>query len=328
MKISQKECRFWIGQLLVFIITLSIIGLSKQVYSQEKYPTRPIEIIVAYSPGGGSDTTTRLIAEYLIKKWNARVNVVNKPGGETIPANLELYAAAPDGYTVLTDQEGCSSLVGLTMEKLPFKVMDRTFFGTFSYAPLAFMVPSASPYKSLTDAMADAKKDPGRFTWASTGGNHDWLFRQFFRKAVVDISKTQVVLTKGGSQSATMVGGGHVKIGGTPMVSSRALVKAGAIRYLAIVRERNPEFPEVPTTAELGYPEINVGNWNGFSGPPKVPTHIVNIWEKTLKEIHEDPEFVSRLNGMGFTAFYLNPAGMRDFVIKQMEEVAELYRKK
>jgi tripartite-type tricarboxylate transporter receptor subunit TctC len=329
MKISSQKCRFWMGKLLVFILIISVIGLDKQAQSQEKYPTRPIDIIVGFSPGGGTDSTTRLIAEYLKKKWNVPLNVINKPGGGTVPASLDVYAATPNGYTMLADTESCSALVGLTMAELPFKVLDRTFVGTFCLAPLFFMVPAASPYRSLADAMADAKKDPSQFTWVSGAGNHDWLFRQFFRIAGVDVSKTQVVLVKGGAKSVAMVGGGHVKIGASPVVTSRALAQAGAIRYLAVSGDkRNPEFPGVPTTAELGYPTINAVNWTGFSGPPKLPTYIVNIWEKTLKEISEDLEFVSRLNKMGFTTFYLNSAGMRDFVMKQVEEVGVLFEKK
>jgi tripartite-type tricarboxylate transporter receptor subunit TctC len=221
-------------------------------------------------------------------------------------------------------------MIEFAITNLPFKVMDRTFISTFCITPFAFMVPSTSPYKSLKDAMEDAKKDPEHFTWISLGGTsgHDWLFRQFFKVAGVDVSKTQPVMVKGGTEAAAMVGGGHVKIGSSPIVSSRALAKSGALRYLAICRERNSEFPDVPTTAELGYPTINVATWVGFSGPPKLPSHIVDTWERTLKEIVKEPEFISRLAGIGSNVFYLDSAGMREFVKKQIEEIAELWGKK
>lgn len=323
---NKGKFRFWVSLITVFII-LIFIAWTKPIQSQEKYPTRAINIIIAYAPGGGTDTTVRLLTPHLKKKWEVTLNVISKPGGNTVPANMDVYSADPDGYTVLADQEGCSSMVGLAMKELPFKVMDRTFIGTIGRSPMVFMVPSASPYKSLGDVMVDVKKDPEQFTWTSLGGAgvYDWLFRQFFKVAGVDISKTQPVLVKGGSQAAALVGGGHVKIGATTIPSCRALVKLGTIRILAIARERNPEFPDVPTTAELGYPMLTAGTWVGFSGPPKLPPHIVNKWEKALKEILEDPEFVTSLKKIGFNPSYSDSRGMKEWVKKEMEEMQELF---
>jgi tripartite-type tricarboxylate transporter receptor subunit TctC len=323
---KKGKFRFLVSLITVFIILL-FIAWTKPLHSQENYPTRPINIIIAVAPGGGTDTALRLLTPHLKKKWGVAVNVISKPGGNTIPANMDVYSADPDGYTVLADQEACSSMVGLSMKELPFKVMDRTFIGTIVRTPMLFMVPSASPYKSLEDVIVDVKKDPKQFTWTSIGGTGtvDLLFRQLFKVAGVDASKTQSVLIKGGSQSAVLVGGGHVKIGGTTIPACRALVKSGAIRILAIARERNSEFPDVPTTAELGYPTINAASWVGFSGPPKLPPHIVNKWEKALKEILEDPEVITGLNKIGSYPFYSDSRGMKEWVKNETVEMEEVF---
>jgi tripartite-type tricarboxylate transporter receptor subunit TctC len=302
-----------------------LFGMVNQVYAQEKYPTRAVDIYVAFAPGGGTDSSCRLMAEFLKKKWDVPVNVVNKPGGESIPANLEVYAAKPDGYTVLADQEVCSSLLEISIGDLPLKVMDRTFISVACMAPFAFFVPSNSRFMTLKDAIEGAKKDPGNFTWAKGALGHEWVFRQFFKAAGVDISKTKPVVAKGGTPSVALVAGGHVGIGATPIVTSRGLARADKIRYLAVARERNPEFPNVSTTAELGYRDINVSTWVGFSGPPNLPANIVNTWEKTLREMVSSAEFLTALAKIGFSPSYLDSKGMKEHVNREMKELAELF---
>lgn len=318
---------FWGVLLSILAVICMLAGWSKQVQSQEKYPTRAIEIVVVFAPGGGSDTVARLTAPYLQKKWGVPVNIVNKPGGNALPATMEVYTATPNGYTLLVDQDASSSMLGAVIKDLPIKIMDRSFISLLCYAPMIFIVPSNSPLKNLEDLIAEAKKDPANLTWCSLGGSgaQDYFFRQLFKAIGVDVNKTKPVMVKGGAQTTAMVAGGHVKIGCTTVASARATAKAGAIRLLAIAEKRNPEFPDVPTTAELGYPMVNYVFWVGFSGPPKLPSYVVNAWEKALQELLKDAEFTSRLNNAGFYPFYLNSLAMKEYVRKQMEEVEELF---
>jgi tripartite-type tricarboxylate transporter receptor subunit TctC len=269
----------------------------------------------------------RLAAPYLNKKWGVPVSVVNKPGGNSLPATTELYSAAPNGYTVLADIDACSSMLGAVIKDLPFKIMDRTFISILCYAPMVFIIPSTSPHKTLNEVVAEIKKDPENFTWCSLGGSgaQDYFFRQLFKVIGVDVNKTKPVMVKGGAQTTAMVAGGHVKMGCTTVASAGATAKAGAIKMVGISEKRNPEFPDVPTTAELGYPSVNYVFWVGFSGPPKLSSHMVMTWEKALQELLRDSEFTSRLNNAGFYPFYLDSQGMREYVRKQMEEVTELF---
>lgn len=317
-----------IFSVLVMFILMSA-GWVNQVQSQEKYPSRAIEIIVPFAPGGSLDVVARLAGAYLKKKWGVPVNAVNKPGGNTIPANVEVYNASPDGYTIFTDQEASTALLGIAVKDIPFKVTDRTFIGNLVSTPNAFFVPGASPYKSLKDAMADAKNDPEKFTWASLGGisGQDLILRQLFKVGGVDITRTKPVMSQGGVQGAALAAGGHVKFGGgTTVASAAASWKAGTIRLLAIVRERHPGFPQdVPTIAEAGYPSITQEPLVGFTGPPKMPSYIVDLWNVALQEMLKDPEFNSRVINMGLRPFYLNPQKMKESLKELIEEVADLY---
>jgi tripartite-type tricarboxylate transporter receptor subunit TctC len=310
---------------LLFVMVTFLITAADQVQSQEKYPSSPIEIICPLAPGGGTDIIARLMAGYLKKKWGVPVNVVNKTGGFGIPATVDLYNSRPDGYTIFADIEATCSFMEYSGKDLPFKVMDRTFIGVTCYSPFVFMVPATSPHKTLASIMAEAKKDPANFSYVVGAINQDFIFRQLFKVFGVDFSKAKPVLSKGGAESTVMIAGGHVGIGTTTPQTCRAAVKAGNIRLLAVTVHRDPEFKDVPTTAELGYPSVNLVTFEGYSGPPKMSSDIVTIWENAFKEMLKDSDFLSRLATMGFHPWYLNSVQFKDYVAKQTDEARELF---
>lgn len=321
----KRKRLFHVG--LMLVLTIIITGWNEQAQSQVKYPTRAIDIIVPFAPGGGVDQSARILAAYLSKKWGVPINVINKPGGNTLPANMDLYSAAPDGYTLLNDSPPSSSMLQAVVKDLPFKMMDRTFIVGYISWLQVFMVPSSSPYKTLNDVIADAKKDPENFTWGSLGGASglDMLTRQLFKAIGVDVMKTKPVMFKGGAQVTAAVAGGHIKLGSTSPVAARAPFKAGAIRIPAITRVRYPEFPDVPTTAELGYPSVNCVQWAALSGPPKMPSYIVEFWEREVEEMLKNPEVAKQIENIGFGRDYKKSATVREEVRKEAEEVADLW---
>jgi tripartite-type tricarboxylate transporter receptor subunit TctC len=313
------------GFILILLIGV-LTGWAENAAPQEKYPTRAINLIVPFSPGGSTDMTARITAPLLSKKWGVPINVINKPGGNTLPAQVEVYNSPPDGYTIYTDGQPTSTLV--VMKVLPFKVMDRTFIAATLAIPNIMVVPTNSPYKNFHDVITDAKKDPENFTWGSLGGvgGTDLISRQFLKAIAVDFIKTRPVMAKGGAAVAALAAGGHVKIAWVSIISGLPLIQGGSERVITLTtEERSPLFPEIPTTAELGYPNVNFIFWIGLSGPPKMPSNIVEIWGKALKEIEEDPEYISQVKKAGFMQFYKNTREMKEFLTKESEEVAGLY---
>lgn len=323
---SQKK--IILNVLLIGLCMFVTLGFPKHLQSQDKYPTRGIDIVVPWAPGGSTDLTSRVMADYLKKKWRVPVNIVNKTGGGGVPACLEVYKAKPDGYTILADSGTSNSTMEVFIKDLPFKVMDRTFIGAHSDVPFIFAVPTASPFQSLKDLADDAKKDPGHFTWG-TGGNMGFqvtAMRQFFKEIGIDISKTREVVSTGGSQVIVLVAGGHIKVGGGSPSSCLPAFQAGTIRLLAATsKERFPGFPNTPTTAEQGYPGINAHQWNGVSGPPKLPLYIVEIWEKALQEMVKDPEVISRMRAVASVTMYQNSRELRSFVERDTQEIKMLW---
>lgn len=322
----KRSKAFSVG-IVVLLLAAIFSTWGGQGYSQPKYPTKPIDIIVPFKPAGGTDSVIRVIAPFLNKKWGVPINVVNKPGGNTLPGSVEVFDSSPNGYTLLADCNASSSMLGVVIKNIPFSIMDKTFLGIVANGPLALMVNAKSPYKTIEDVKSEVRRDPDNFTWVSLGGvsGPDFITRQFFKAIGVDVSKTKPVMGTGGTDVQTLVAGGHVKLGGTNIISAKAAIQAGLIRVLGIARVRDPDFPNIPTFAELGYPGINHVWWVGFSGPPKIPSYIVDTWDKALKEIMKDPEYVSRLKGIGFYPFYQNSGDMKEYIRKETEEVAELY---
>jgi tripartite-type tricarboxylate transporter receptor subunit TctC len=313
--------------LLLFWIPLMLTGWVVRVESQDKYPDKAIDIVVPVPPGGGADLFSRVTADFLKKKWGVSVHVVNKPGGGTVIGAQEVYKAAPDGYTILSDAPLGDTMLEITIKDLPFKVLDRTFIASVVRTPYVFYVPSTSPSKSLKDVEADAKRDPSHFTWGLFGGAGpaDFPSRQFFKAIGLDISKTKPVSIRGGAETLTLLAGGHIKLGVSSPASGLPHISAGTVRVVAVTGYRAPQFPEIPTAVEQGYPTVTAVSYYGFSGPPKLSPHIVAKWEEALQEMLKTQAFVSKLKTLDQDAFYINSHDLREFVKHGMEEAAKLW---
>lgn len=322
----NKRTRFWIGLFSVLTVLLTIwIG---EVQCQEKYPTRPIQIIVPFAPGGGTDFTARIMGSYASKIWGVPVNVVNKPGGNAVPACLEVYGARPDGYTLLADSNPTATALPVAVKDLPFKIMDRTFIAMATITPMVVIVPPGSPSKNMKELETEAKKSPETFTWTSTGGasSQDIAGRQVIKAFGVDVLKTKPVMAPGGAPATQLTAGGHVKMGVATPTSILPAFRAGQVRALGITSEtRHPEILDIPTTKELGYPTINTLFFVGISGPPNLPSHIVEKWNKALNEMSKDPAVISVMEKAGNVPFYRNQQQMIEYVIKETQELRELW---
>ncbi len=297
--------------------------------AQVKYPSKPIEIVVPLLAGGGTDLLARQTAAYLSKRWGVPVNVVNKPGGQTIPAQLEVYKASKDGYTILGDGFTTSSVVELTAPNLPFKVLDRTFLGVTYTTPMLFMVNPQSPLQSLAAVVEDAKRNPQGFTWVSYGGIsiQDFHMRKFFKAIGMDIRQTKPVLARGGAEVTTLIAGNHVKIGSNSPASIVAAHQAGLIKPIVISgAQRLPTLPDVPTFTEVSYAAVDASDWKGFSGPPGMPREAVLAWEQALEAMLSDPNSIKEAAKLGGLPNFRNSKDMEAQVKAEMEIAAELWK--
>jgi tripartite-type tricarboxylate transporter receptor subunit TctC len=323
------KIRFWKQFLCLLVIVAAVTVVAGHADAQPKYPARAIDLIVPMSPGGSTDLSARLIATYVNQKWKVPVNVINKSGGNCVPGSLEVFSSAPDGYTLLMDGSSSTYLMLASVKNLPFKLMDRTFTGSVIGTPHIIVVPASSSVKTLKDLEAEAKKDPDSFTWTSLGGvgGQDFLIREFLDTIGVDVRKTKPILAKGGAESIALTAGGHVKMGGSSVSSAIPAIQGGLIRPLAVTsKERSPDLPDVPTTAEVGYPAVDVVNWLGISGPAKLPANVIAAWDTAMQEMLKDPEVQKKMKNIGVRPFYLDANKTVDHVNNKVKVVTKLWK--
>jgi tripartite-type tricarboxylate transporter receptor subunit TctC len=310
---------------LGILLVVSSVGWGAEVKTP-KYPAKSIDAIVPFAPGAGTDLMGRVVAEGLSKKWGYPVTVVNKPGGNTIIGTNEVMRATPDGYTVLVESPGSSSMqVG--MKDLPYKVEERTFMARAAASPMAFIVPSNSPWKTLKDVAEAAKRDPGSLTWTSLGGTSgvDLLMRQFFVVSGIDVSKTKMVTFPGAAPACNSVAGGHVQLGAATAGTILPLVSGGNARCIAVTSsEKLKELPDVTTTGQQGFPSVNAVFWVGFSGPSGLPGHVVRAWAETVYNVLKESEVLTKLGRVTSVPAFLGPDEFKKFILDESRMVKEL----
>lgn len=314
---------------LALFLMAAFIAVMAGCSQQAKYPTKAIEYVVPLPPGGGSDLGARTVAKALSKELGVPVNVVNKPGGNQIPGTKAVMDSKNDGYTLIADGASQGSLHVL-QKNLPYKLEDRTFVARVMSAPHAFFVNANSPWNSLSDVAAAVKANPGEFSWGWSGGNTttDFVLLQFFKAAGVDINQTKRVPTAGAGKTVTSVAGNHIKFGAGGASAVFSLAKSGDIKVLAVTgNKRLGQLPNVPTTVEAGFPEVDLNWWIGISGPKDMPQEVVDKLAAAAKKVAEDPAVSQELANIGAYPDYLGAKETREYVLKEAEMFKELATK-
>lgn len=326
----SRSCRLGVLSLALALVVGVGLLLPAQVLAA-KFPDRPITIICPWGPGGSTDIVSRVFAKNLSRVWGVPVNVVNKPGGNTVIGTMELNSSKPDGYTVMMDNRDTTSLPFVNTN-LPFDVLDRTWMNEIADTVHLLMVPANSRFKNLQEIVAAIRKDPAKIRVPSLGGagTQDFFMRQFMKAIGVDFKKVSLVMGKSGNDVLVFLAQGSVDVGPAGATASKPFLDAKSVRPIAIsggVENRRLDWlPSVPTFAELGYPQINTIYWVGLSGPPKMPTAIVDTWNETAKKlVLEDEQFREDLHKVGMTPRWKNQQEVIAFVKEQLEVSRQLW---
>lgn len=289
--------------------------------SSGDYPTRAIEYVVPFNPGGGTDLVARAVAQELSVRLGVPVNVVNQSTANGLGATEYVRKAKPDGYTLLADGAATSSLQALNPD-LPFEWDERTFIGRYAAGPHAFAVGSTAPWKSLDEVISAASADPSNFSIAWYGGSttSDFATKQFLAEAGIDLNKVKKVPYQGSGPGVQGAAGGDVDFVSASVADTFPLASSGDLRVLAITgQEAVPELPDTPTTAEIGRDGLDMQFWLGMSGPPDMPSEVVDVLQGALEEIVQNEAFLKRLEAMAATPAYLGAEEQDKFVHGQVE---------
>lgn len=283
------------GALLGLLVTCLALSYFPAQALGQSYPGKPIDIVVPYNPGGGTDLTARLLSGYFSKVLAIQLNVINKPGAGGVIGARDVLTARPDGYTMLVDGHATSSMLAAFQPgQLPFDWRKRTWIARMTKDPVIYQVRMDAPWRSLKDVAEFIKKNPKQLRWGATGvsGVGSPAGIQFFRAENISLDMVNRVMFTGETPVLAALAGGHIDFTGQQYGPSWGLIEGKKNRPIAVIAEKRlPLLPDVPTVAEAGYPTLDVHGWHGISGPPELPRHVVDFWLKELGKAAKDPVF-------------------------------------
>jgi tripartite-type tricarboxylate transporter receptor subunit TctC len=285
--------------------------LACAAHAQERYPSRPVRLVVPFAPGGGADISARTIATKLTERFREQVLVDNRPGaGGNVGSDI-VAKSPPDGYTLLL----VSSSYGANpaLYKLSFDPVNGFEPITLvSEQPFILVVHPSVPARTVKDLIALAKAKPGALNYASSGaGGIVHLGTEYF-KSMAGIDLVHIPY-KGGNTAHNDLIAGFVQVYFGTILSTLPVVKSGKLRALGVSTEkRNAALPSVPTVAEAGVPGFSFSGWYAVLAPAKTPRDITTALNREIVALLQAPDVKERFAADGSTVVASTPEALRD----------------
>jgi len=296
--------RSWLSMAAMAAISaLSFGGFTSAAQAQDSFPNKPIRLVVPFTPGGVTDTSARVIAEYLGQRLGQNVLVDNKPGASGNIGTALVKSAAPDGYTLVLGFDGTMVINPHVFPRLPFDTLkDFTPIGKIGDATLILVAHPDTPVKSLADVIALSKSTPGGLSFGTSGtGGTPHIAGELLKMQTG--AKLVHVPYKGGGQAMTDVVGGTIPLVYTAVAGAHGFVKSGRLRAVAVSSaKRSSALPDVPTFIESGVPDFVVNSWVGLLAPVNLPPAIASRLNTDLNAVLNDPAVRERLRVLGIDA--------------------------
>lgn len=265
----------------------------------DKFPEKPITLIVPYAPGGSTDILGRLISDRLSKHFEQSVVVENRSGADGTLGVVHTRRQKPDGYNL--------TMLPLTVLRQPHlidvsydPIEDITWISSMANYNYAIAVPWDSPRENIDDLIAAVKENPGKYNYAGSSpySSNNLAMVEFARKADLD---WQYIAFKGDIDGINALLGNHVDIISSTVTSLMPFVEDKRLRPLAVAGpQRSPDLPDVPTLKEQGY-EVALTSPLGLGGPAGMDPEVVAILDEAIKEALEDPDFIETAQKQGWT---------------------------
>ena len=307
------------------IVAASLI--SNPLTAQE-FPTRPVTIIVAQPPGGGTDIISRIVGEQLSKQLGQPVIIANRPGAGTVVGTVAAANAPPDGYTMLAGLIANMAVNPSLFANLAYDpVRDFGPVGMMAEFPFAVVVSNNFPAHSIKELIAIAKSRPGEINFASGGnGTGQHLSTELFM--LMTGTKLTHVPYRGASPAYTDVISGRTPVFFDNLASALGQIKGGNVRALAVTgKERSPLLPDVPTVAESGVPAYDYYVWFGLWAPKKTPPSIIEKLHAELEKALADPAVKARIAEDAGVPMHMPLADIDPFLKAEIEKWADVVKR-
>src|SRR6267142_2004335 len=293
----------------------------------QSWPSKPVRVVVPFAPGGTADTLGRLVAHKLGETFKETFVVENRAGAGGVVGSELVAKAAPDGYTLVVSGVASHCIAPALSKSFQFDPLrDFTHIALFGGPPGVLVVNPSLPAQELKQFIAYARKEPGKLAYGSPGnGTQGHLIAEQL-KQVAGIEMTHVPY-KGASLAVADLIAGHVTVTSTTLTTAATLIKSGRARALAVSSvKRVPDFPELPTFAELGYPELSALIWFSLSGPAGMPSGIVSRLNVEVRRILQLSDVRERLRPEGIEPGDLDPKEFTAFLAAEVKRWGPIIR--
>jgi len=295
--------------------------------AQAGYPNRPINLIVGFAAGGGTDIIARLVAAELSKELGQQIVVENRAGASGTIAAGVVARAEPDGYTMMMGHVSSNAMVPAVMASVPYDPATAfTPIMTIGTVAQVLTVPANSPARSVADFIRLLKERPGKLSYASSGiGTQQHLAAEMFKQATgTDMAH---VPYRGSGQAVNDLITGNVDVNFDTMPTVLPHLRSGALRGLGVTTaKRAPIMPDLPTIAESGVPGFDVDTWYMVMGPKGLPAEIVTTWSAGLAKLLNAPAFKKRLEDLATDVGGGTPADAQALLARDIRKWADLVK--
>jgi tripartite-type tricarboxylate transporter receptor subunit TctC len=284
--------------IILLVVLVGLLGVGN--LQAQDYPKGPVQIVVPYGPGGLTDIFWRTVSDSLGKNMNGTIAIINKPGGGGIVGTSSVVNSKPDGYTLVNISAETVSIAPAFTPSMPYdSEKDLTYVAKTAVVGFGVAVRNESPFKTLEELVSFAKANPWKLKAAGMGivGTPHMILGVFNRDAKVEI--TYIPFDGGGEVTANLLGG-HTDFAVASLPPLKAHIASGKIRLLAMCSpKRLPNFPDIPTLGEKGYPKSSFAVVLGLGGPKGLPPAIVSKWEEAIDKTLKDPKIIAAIEKIG-----------------------------
>lgn len=305
------------------LAALSTGLLCASASAQDKYPSRPIRMVIPFPPGGSNDILGRFLAQKMTDRMGQQVLADNRAGADGIIGAELASRSTPDGYTILIISTSYTQ--NPAIHKMPFDPAKALIaISQIATGAIAFYVAPNSPLTSIKDVLAAAKVKPEavRYATSGIGGVNHFAGELFNGMAGIKMGH---VAYKGGGPSMVDVMSGRVEVGLGTVIQALPLIRGGKLRAIAVTTsKRSPALADVPTIAESGVPGYEAGVYWGVLGPAGIPRPIVNQLNKEIGAILQDPDTVKRLQNEAAEPVVTSPAEFQKLILNDLQKWARV----
>jgi len=299
------------------LLPLMLAALSTALMAADPWPNRPIKFVVGFGPGGANDLVARAVAEGVSKQLGQPVIVENKPGAGSVVGGDYVAKSAPDGYTFYAGAAGGIVTIPMLRSNMPYKQEDLVPVGMMAVSPSIIVVNADSPIQNFKDLLAKAQVKPGvTFATAGTGSTPHFVAEML--KLYAGGGIYEIIPYKSGSEGMFAVVSKQVDATSEASVVVLPQIEGGKLRPLASTwNKRITRLPNVPTTKELGYPNLFIGHWSGIFAPKGTPPEVIAKMNSAIQAALDTNALKARLIPQGIEP---TPGTQADFMKFLTEE--------